>query len=383
MSTPLTHRIMVAALAATILILPAAARSVYQSPQLGFNEFMGNGNPCASLNKDRMLEDSNTGEAGSVRLAATIVPPNTPFLYYARMASPGNREGKHYVSHISHSAGNDAQGAEWGITFGYDGSNYWAVTLQCTDHNLGDDMRQTRTMRVRLAKFREGGEEPVEVAADTVITNGMNLEEGFNFIGVRAQEHEVVVLGGIKGMKELMHAKVDALPRNSSQVGYMLGPKANVIIERTALSYSISQKPELATGWTIKSLNEHFAATTDPFEGYWQYLDREMEDKWLRMGGRYTIALVKNESDSEVYDIIYIDGAKVMADKWTAGMLKGRMKPTIFTDNYDATWVDATQQEISDDVQAVFESGVILKIAFPVYKSQLRFSKVIKPAIAP
>ena len=58
-------------------------------------------------------------------------------------------------------------------------------------------------------------------------------------------------------------------------------------------------------------------------------------------------------------------------------MLKGHMTKTIFSGNYEATWIDATLEPIEKDVQATIENGVILTLNFPVFKSQVRFSKVL------
>ena len=99
-----------------------------------------------------------------------------------------------------------------------------------------------------------------------------------------------------------------------------------------------------------------------------------MEDKWLRLGGRYTLALVRNDDG---YDIIYIDGAQVKKSLWHEGMLKGRLTKTMFSGNYEASWIDATLEPIDRDVQATLENGIILTVNFPVYKSQVRFSKIV------
>ena len=50
-----------------------------------------------------------------------------------------------------------------------------------------------------------------------------------------------------------------------------------------------------------------------------------MEDTWLKMGGRYTIALVETSTG---YDVIYIDGAQVKKSQWHLGMKKGEMTKT-------------------------------------------------------
>jgi hypothetical protein len=53
------------------------------------------------------------------------------------------------------------------------------------------------------------------------------------------------------------------------------------------------------------------------------------------------------------------------------------MTRTIFSGNYDASWIDATMEPLDKDVQATIENGVILTLNFPVYKSQVRFAKVL------
>ena len=59
-------------------------------------------------------------------------------------------------------------------------------------------------------------------------------------------------------------------------------------------------------------------------------------------------------------------------------MLKGHIVKTVFTGNYDLTWIDATMEPISEDAYATIENGVILTFNFPLYKSQVRFAKVIE-----
>ena len=100
-----------------------------------------------------------------------------------------------------------------------------------------------------------------------------------------------------------------------------------------------------------------------------------MQDEWLRLGGRYTLAIVRADKG---YDIIYMGGAQVKKTMWQAGMLKGHLTRTVFSGNYDATWIDATMEPIDEDVQASIENGIILTLSFPVYKSQVRFSKVLE-----
>jgi hypothetical protein len=64
---------------------------------------------------------------------------------------------------------------------------------------------------------------------------------------------------------------------------------------------------------------------------------------------------------------------------WAPGMLKGHMTPTLFTGNYDLSWIDATMEPIDKDTYATIENGVILTLYFPTYKSQVRFAKTLNP----
>ena len=147
-------------------------------------------------------------------------------------------------------------------------------------------------------------------------------------------------------------------------------------VERTTLSTDSQAPRHILTTWTREALDQHLAMSSDPIEGYWQYQDRDMEDKWLRLGGRYTVAVV---AASGGYDIIYLSGAQVNATQWQPGMLKGHISKTIFDGHYDLEWIDATFLPITLDAYAAFSDGVLMTLNFPVYNSQMRLSKVLAP----
>ena len=163
-------------------------------------------------------------------------------------------------------------------------------------------------------------------------------------------------------------------PTGTVWVGYLVGAGSRVSIERAVLTIDNENQITTTTLWTLDALDEYLATSIDPMEGYWKYLDRDMEDKWLRLGGRYTLAVVRADDG---YDLIYIDGAQVNKSQWQPCMLKGHITRTQFTGNYDLRWIDATMEPISEDCYAAIENGVILTLNFPIYKSQVRFAKVI------
>lgn len=131
----------------------------------------------------------------------------------------------------------------------------------------------------------------------------------------------------------------------------------------------------LMTGWTAESLADYFAASTDPLEGFWSYLDRDNDPQWAIPGGFYELAVVRNP-DTAAYDIIYLSGAEVGGSRWRPGMRKGSLTPTIFADHYRLAWTDA--RFLSDYAEATADlslSNTVLTLNFPLHRSQLRFSR--------
>jgi hypothetical protein len=236
-------------------------------------------------------------------------------------------------------------------------------------------------MTVTLAKVENGKKRIIQ---HVTIEKDVNLDEGYNYLGVSVDDDDITVKIGKENLKDVLTHHLSTTEKESAigiptvKVGYFVGPGAMISIERTVLSFNDDKQPQatnLETHWTHEALDRHFAESKNPYEGYWIYLDRDMEDQWLKLGGRYTIALVETDNG---YDVIYVDGAQVKKSLWHLGMKKGEMTKTIFTDNFTAIWHDATQETIDQDVYATFESGVILCFKFPVYKSQIRFSKVLQ-----
>lgn len=291
------------------------------------------------------------------------------YKYYARIANEHNEPGKTY-----HAGTGSAKVANtsWGIMFNSNDSSQWVVALSCSNAGFRDDIADKRAMTAALIYTRDGIS---SVVKDTVITSGVNLYTGFNVVSVEVKGNHAFVKIGDKKLHEIFSITDDRLYHEGTITsGLYIGSGALVKVERSVVQHNSSANVNLHTDWTKAKLDAHFAHTTDDIEGYWTYLDRDMEDKWLRIGGRYTIALVKSKVG---YHVIYVEGAKVKKSAWHTGMLKGTLTPTIFTGNYSGTWIDATLKPITDDVYVTVENGAILCFKFPVYKSQLRFSKVI------
>ncbi|MBQ9555796.1 MAG: hypothetical protein IJV05_06195 [Muribaculaceae bacterium] len=326
-----------------------------------------------AIEEERLVEE-NASMATAISLDTTHVG-SAAYRYQLRLANLNNKQGKS-ISVKNPMTGGKTQltSTQWGLVFNRDElGNYCAVVLSCDNSAPLDDIMDVRSMLVSLIQNIDG---TVNTLATTTVTHGVSLEDGLNTISVDVGPSSVRVSLGKSELSQLLEAQVTR-PAGPVQVGYLVGPGASVSIDRAVLTIDGSgQAAVTPSTWTRQSLDQHLAQSTDPLEGYWNYLDRDMQDDWLRLGGRYTLATVRT---ADGYDLIYIDGAQVMKSQWQTGMVKGHISRTIFGGNYDLTWTDATMEPIGgQDAYATIEGGSILTLYFPVYKSQVRFSRVIR-----
>ena len=320
---------------------------------------------------DRLVEENATmADAVTTDMIDVI---STSYRYQLRFANLNNKLGKTKSIKNPMTGGKTTiTSPQWGLVFNYDEQgNYCAVVLSCDNSAPYDDITDERSMRVSLMQYQDGD---VTEVASTTVSKGVSLEDDLNTLCVDVDERGVRISIGKDELQTVLEASI-VRPVGAVQVGYLVGPGSRVAIERAVLTIEREDQVASSTLWTLEALDEYLANSIDPVEGYWCYLDRDMEEKWLRIGGRYTLAVVRADDG---YDLIYIDGAQVKKSLWNPGMLKGHMVKTVFSGNYDLTWIDATMEPISEDAYATIENGVILTFNFPVFKSQVRFAKVIE-----
>lgn len=370
---------MVGLMALSALLADGRTRTYYYQPSNSFaGLYPAPGMRMAGRYKaieDNLLIEENATMATAITLDTMYIASRS-YNFVMRIANLNNKQGKSYsIKNPMTGSKTTLTSTSWGLVFNYDEQgNYYAVVLECDNSAPYDDITDKRTMKVMLVEHTP---EQSRVVAQTTLDRGISLEDGMNTLSVAVDEHGVnVAIGRIDMLEVVLDASSLRRPAGVVAVGYLVGPGARVAIESAALTIdNDNQVAELQTEWTREALDEYFAQSADPVEGYWQYLDRDMDDEWLRLGGRYTIATVQAGNG---YDIIYIDGAKVKKSLWQPGMLKGHIFKTIFTGNYDLFWIDATMEPIDDEAYATVENGVILTLNFPTYKSQVRLSKILK-----
>lgn len=255
--------------------------------------------------------------------------------------------------------------ASWSIVWNYktpDDYNFIKITWGNTDFG---DFLDRRYARLSIGEKRMGEE---LIFSSHSYDKGFNCGTGENSILLQ-YENEIISLWG--GDDELM--LIDTMHVTTgigSKCGILATEPVNVatVVVETEPDKTLS----LTTPWTLQSLNDYLSVSTDPVEGLWSYLDRDMEPDWARLGGRYIIALVKDETG---YVILYIDGAETNRNRWSSFMIKGRLIKTIFKNHYDLVWYDAMCESIEDEAFADIKDNAILALSFPLYKAVIRFSK--------
>lgn len=320
---------------------------------------------------DKLVEEN--ASIGTAITIDTIEVNSSAYRYQLRLANLNNKQGKTMsIKNPMTGERTTITSPEWGLIFNYDNNsgNYCAVVLSCDNSTPYDDITDQRTMKVTIVHRTDNGTHEL---AQTHLTKGISLEDDMNTICVDVDEHHVTVSIGKNELQQVLEASIDR-PAGAVSVGYLVGPGARVAIERAVLTIDNEKQVNARIMWTREDLDAYLEQSADPIEGYWKYLDRDMQDEWLRIGGRYTLAVVRADDG---YDIIYIDGAQVKQSLWQCGMLKGHMTKTVFSGNYDLWWIDATMEPIEKDAYATIENGIIMTLNFPVFKSQVRFAKVM------
>ena len=370
------NRYFIIVLTVLVGVLMADGKSYYNTVENQFGGlFPDKGMRMAGRYKaivdDRLVEENATmADAVTTDMMDVI---STSYRYQLRLANLNNKLGKTKSIKNPMTGGKTTiTSPQWGLVFNYDEQgNYCAVVLSCDNSAPYDDITDERSMRVSLMQYQDGD---VTEVAYTTVSKGVSLEDDLNTLCADVDERGVRISIGKEELQTVLEASI-ARPMGAVQVGYLVGPGSRVAIERAVLTIEREDQVAPSTLWTLEALDEYLANSIDPVEGYWRYLDRDMEEKWLRIGGRYTLAVVRADDG---YDLIYIDGAQIKKSLWNPGMFKGHMVKTVFSGNYDLTWIDATMEPIGDDSYATIENGVILTFNFPVFKSQVRFAKVIE-----
>lgn len=247
----------------------------------------------------------------------------------------------------------------WGMEF----DNGLAVSMRRGNTAYGD-AADTRYVRLQI---RQGDSLLLDRRFDKILAVDRN--RGVSLIVSFSADGMVEVMGGETVPKLLFSGEIDAhIPSSVTLVA-----DGKLRIDGLVAEIEPDRVAPLITEWTSESLSNRFAASRDPLEGFWTYFDRENDPLYARPGGRYTLACIADDDGG--YTLIYVDGAQVNASQWRAGMIKGRLIPTPFRDQYDLIWYDAEMLPITADIHARVEQNALMTLSFPLLKTTLRLAK--------
>lgn len=337
-----------------------------------FSPFYNEEDSCSGMwLKNQILYIENK-YADNMILADSLSDGHNKFKFYARIANLNNEETKSYECIVrgtneKKSIKNPSCGIIWNYV---DSENYYAVMTHCTNSDL-HSYYDTRSMTIDILQVKNA---KASLLKSVNLPENVNLQNGYNVISVEYDGNSTFVAIGNKELRQIAEIKNIDYGSGWQKYGIIIGGAAKIAIERMVLFTNPIMEEKLATQWTRQSLDSYLNTANNIYEGYWNFFDKELEEDMLKMGGRYTVALVKNDNG---FDIIYVNGANVNNSGWKCGMLKGKLIKTPFIDNYDLIWYDAMMNPFKYDVYATFENHSVMTLFFPAQDSSIRFAKQI------
>lgn len=260
----------------------------------------------------------------------------------------------------------------WGISWGGDSSRY-EVSMRGRNTDFGN-VSDEYLVDVTASRIAADGTR--EVICSSSVSAGMAMAGGANTLSVELKADSVAHV--YVGKNSLSHVlSFDAVGCSGEGAGWYVVSRGCwqpvMVMDEAAEDPS----PALVTAWTRDSIARYLIDRrgADAGEGIWTYFDRSNNPAKGMVGGRYMLATVRNDAGG--YDIIYLGGAMRARNRWSEGMLKGRLSPTIFRGHFDLLWYDVWMQPVSDEANATLQQdGALLEIAFPIYETTFRFSRV-------
>ncbi len=259
----------------------------------------------------------------------------------------------------------------WGITL-TSPSDTLDVSLHFGNTDFGD-MLDRRIARITVTR---NGAELYAAEAEGFRMSGGDL----NTLTLSLSDSTLNISGGGERSRQLADVHIH---NSLSPCDARIWSRGQLLVTVFSTETCLPPSHTLATAHTPATLKERFQSRHDPIEGYWTYFDRSNDPMYARLGGQYTLAVIKRDEPTatdgltDAYDIVYVAGAKTLGQQWQPMMLKGTLRSTIFQGHYDLEWIDSTFDRITDDIHATLDSDdALLTLSFPLLKTTIRFSKM-------
>ncbi|MCM1153607.1 MAG: LysE family translocator [Muribaculum sp.] len=210
----------------------------------------------------------------------------------------------------------------------------------------------------------------------TVLPYDGNLSHGYNLITLMRRGPKMILWIGHKGLKKVMEMEAMDFSADGLRLRAMGGKPLEVRSLDVARCPGVKEV-EYMPGWSgMAEAKGYLRESLDATEGCWMLLDGTYEETLARKGGEYRLLTVADGNEAGGYLMIYLDGARVHAEEWQPGMVKGRMRPTGVKNVWDVSWTDAEGKTMHRNIRAQMEDGNTLSIYFPYQQTTLRFRRV-------
>lgn len=258
-----------------------------------------------------------------------------------------------------------AEGNLWSLIWDYiDEYNYRKATIKQLSTNGGEDIYKYASA-VTIEHVKDGKSDG---CSTTTIAHGTRKAS----LKLCISDNTVRIYAGDGSRCLADNALMHFDGTHGSKILFRQDKPTKQVSIYKAIEYRIPA--EFSEFDSVEMLDEYLSASTDSIEGYWQYLDRDVDAPNTIIGGYYKLATVNHGAQ---YDIIYLGGADKYSGLWLPLQVKGHLYGTIFKDNFDLDWINSQRtQMLSKDVYVTFDQKTIMALHFPLMKSEMRFSRM-------
>jgi len=249
---------------------------------------------------------------------------------------------------------------EWGVEWYSDGQR-WELEISPETDSDNDNLAIPATLielRHNHRRIHSGR-----------LTKGIATDGGANTLVIEWGPEKTSILFGADRPEEVFETS-SSIPDSTVR----LHSRDRLRIEELITEEGVPPYNKALTGWDNERMRRHAETAIRP-EGIWRYLDRENDPKYVRLGGRYTLTLVRDNNGELL--LLYNSGAETNASQWKPGMMKARLRPTQFAGQYDIVWLDSSFTDRGDEGYATIdEESRLLTVYFPLLKATVRFVRV-------
>lgn len=255
----------------------------------------------------------------------------------------------------------------------------WYVAFPC------EDSRELRVYVSHVSEVDPFGDSSVDALrvwameypggqelASVVVSQGVDSYRGKNAWRVNKTGNQWNIFAGNHEYNHILNFESSLHPSGHPEINSDIPDGISVSeLNLYIASYENSCKSEEEILMALKEMS----AKRNSLPGIYSLLDYEYDDSYARPGGSYRLAILPDVG-SECFEIFYLEGAKVNPRLWSAGMKKGKLKPTPFDNVFDVEWRDAEGFLMCHDIQAEFDPlALSLIIKFPYQNSNMRYRK--------